>query len=217
MKNKHILVSVASLIIGVIACAVPDLPVGDGALYKDDFSGSDGGWGTGTDDKSSVEITNGEMVMQVFQSDYFVWSVPGEDSLENVHIEVTATNTGNSTSTAFGIVCAHQVTDQFYYFVLTSNGEYAIAKTALAQDDLFLTNNDTLATSPDIAVNAASYKIGADCGNGTLTLYVDGKQIDTVSDSTYTKGDVGLFAWTGTDTFAEIHFDDLIVTPLAAQ
>ena len=216
MKNKNVLVAVASLAVALLACALPKLPVGDGALFKDSFSNTDGGWGLGTDTQSSAEITDGEMVMQVFQSDYFVWSVPGEKDLENVHIEVVAKNTGGAAGTAFGIVCAHQVTDQFYYFVVTSNGDYAIAKTALAQDDVFLTNNDQLATSPDITANAASYRLGADCAsNGTLTLYVDGKQIDSVSDSTYTKGDVGLFTWTGNDPFTEIHFDDFVVTSLA--
>lgn len=216
MKNKNVLIAVASMAVALLACALPSVPVGDGALYTDNFSSDSGGWGTGTDTESSVEITGGEMVMQVFQSDYFVWSVPGEKDLENVHIEAMVKNTGGATGTAFGIVCAHQVTDQFYYFVVTSAGDYAIAKTALAQEDVFLTNNDQLATSPDITANAASYRLGADCAsNGTLTLYVDGKQIDSVSDSTYLKGDVGLFTWTGNDTFAEIRFDDFVVTSLA--
>jgi hypothetical protein len=87
--------------------------------------------------------------------------------------------------------------------------------TALAIDDVFLTNNDQWAVSDSITQNAASYRIGADCGNGALTLYVDGKQIDSVSDTSYAKGDVGLFAWTGTETSAAIQFDDIVVTSLA--
>jgi hypothetical protein len=215
MKLNKLLISGVSLVLMSLACAVPSLPGGDGALFKDDFSGTDGGWGVGTDDKSSVEIEGGELVMKVFTDRYFVWSVPGQDTLENVHLEVTAKNVSQSTGSGFGLVCDHQVTDQFYYFVVTSNGEYAIAKTAVAQDDLFLTNDDQLATSADIPVNAASYKIGADCASdGTLTLYVNGKKIDSVQDTTYAKGDVGMFTWTSSDPAAEVHFDDLVVTSL---
>ena len=215
MKRKNAVVSFVSMVLMSLACAVPSLPGGDAALFKDDFSGEGGGWGLGTDDKSSVEITGGEMVMKVFLDRYFVWSVPGQTDLENVHIEVTAKNSGGGSSTGFGLVCDHQVTDQFYYFVVTSNGEYAIAKTAVAKDDVFLTNNDQLGTSADIPTDAATYRIGADCGNGTLTLYVNGKKIDSVTDSTYAKGDVGMFTWTSKDASAEVHFDDLAVTSLS--
>jgi len=216
MKNKYILVTVATMVLALLACAVPNLPVGDGALFKDDFSGSDGGWGTGTDSDSSVEVSGGEFAMQIFKDSYYVWSHPGQDDLENVHIEVTAKNVGGGTATAFGIICAHQVTDQYYYFGISSTGDYVIAITRLAQDDVFLTNNDEWANSPDITPNAASYRIGVDCkADGTLTLYVDGKQIDSVQDATFTKGDAGLFAWTGSDTSADIRFDDFIVTSLA--
>lgn len=106
-------------------------------------------------------------------------------------------------------------TTTFYYFAITSAGDYAIAKTAVAKDDVFLTNNDQWAVSGSITQNAVSYRIGADCGNGALTLYVDGKQIDSVSDTSYAKGDVGLFVWTGTETSAAVHFDDIVVTSLA--
>jgi len=36
--------------------------------------------------------------------------------------------------------------------------------------------------------------VGADCNNGTLTLYVDGQRIDSVSDNTYGNGSIGVFA-----------------------
>ena len=68
-----------------------------------------------------------------------------------------------------------------------------------------------------IAENAASYRIGADCGNGTLTLYVDGNQIASVSDTTYTTGRVGVIAWSGDEApAADVLFDDFVVTRLAA-
>lgn len=215
MNKKAVIVSLAALALAALACAVPSLPVGDGSLFRDDFSSDSSGWGTGTDSESSVEYSGGQLVVQMYLDNYFVWSTPGEQDLENIHVEVTATNTTGESATAFGVICNHQVTDTFYYFAITSSGDYAIAKTAVAQDDLFLTNNDQWAVSDQIAKNAASYRIGADCGNGVLTLYVDGKQIDSVSDSSYTKGDVGLFAWTGTETNAEVRFDDLAVTSLA--
>ena len=45
--------------------------------------------------------------------------------------------------------------------------------------------------------NASSYRVSADCGNGRLTLYVDGQQIASVTDNTYGTGRAGLFTWSG--------------------
>lgn len=216
MNKKHYRIPVVLLALAALACAVPNLPLGDGSLFKDDFASDSSGWGTGTDAESSVEYSGGELTMKVFLDNYFVWSTPGMDNVDNVHIEVTAKNVAGEPQTAFGILCKHQVTDSYYYFAITSSGDYAIAKTAVAKDDEFLTNNGEWAISDDITTNAASYLIGADCNSdGTLTLYVDGKQIASVTDTSYSSGEVGLFVWTGEETNADIRFDDIVVTSLS--
>ena len=82
-------------------------------------------------------------------------------------------------------------------------------------DDVFLTNNDQWAKSDLIAKNAASYRMGADCGNGKLTLYVDGQQVASVDDMTYTSGGIALFVWSGKDaTKTDVSFDDFKMTNL---
>ena len=156
--------------------------------------------------------------MQIFKQNYFVWSTPpGDQDYENVHIEVKVINNGTDSTTAFGILCHQQtVTDSFYYFAVTPGGEYAIAKAALAATDVFLTNNDQWAQSDVIAQDAPSYLMGADCGNGTLTLYVDGQQIASVSDTSYVNGGVGVLAWSGEEAASgDVTFDDFVMTKLA--
>ena len=84
------------------------------------------------------------------------------------------------------------------------------------QTDVFLTNNDEWATSDLIAENSASYRLGADCGNGTLTLYVDGQQIASVSQihriqpalSVYSHGVRKI------SSAADVTFDDFVMTKL---
>ena len=54
-----------------------------------------------------------------------------------------------------------------------------------------------------------------DCGNGRLTLYVDGQLIDSVSDDSYTDGTSGLLVWSGEDiASADVSFDDFLITSL---
>lgn len=182
-------------------------------LLTDDFSVSRDGWGTLTDKDSSVEYDNKTLRMKLFQKNYVIWSRPNDKDYQNVHVEVTAMNHADST-TAFGIVCFQQSKDwSFYYLAMTAGGEYAIIEATDGQDDVVLSNSGKWGSSDLIAKDAASYRVGADCGSNTLTLYVDGKAIDSVTDSTYTSGHIGLFAWSGENVSSgDVSFDDFVMT-----
>jgi len=186
-------------------------------LMDDDFSNSRIQWGTGTDADSSVEYKDEALNFQVFTKNYIVWTTPNDKDYENIHMEVTVINNGTDSTTAFGFFCDKQypIDDSRYYFAITPAGQYAIAKAALAQTDVFLTNNDTWGHSDLIAKDAASYRVGADCGNGKLTLYVDGQEVASVEDTTYTSGRIAVFAWSGEEaTTTNVSFDDFKMTKL---
>jgi len=145
---------------------------------------------------------------------YFVWSTPSDEEYKNVHIEVTAFNHSTDSAGAFGIICNLQLTNTSYYFAITGAGEYAIGRYTFVGDTL-LTNGGEWGNSNLIKSGADSYRIGADCGSGTLTLYVDGQLIDSVSDTTYTSGKVALFAWSGKElNGTNISFDDFVMAKL---
>ena len=187
-----------------------------GALFEDDFSGGRTQWGTGTDADSSVEYLDETLNFQILTENYYVRTTANDKDYENVHMEVTVINNNTNSNTAFGLICYQQfIDDSYYYFAITPAGEYGIAKAALAQPDVFLTNNDEWGDSDLIAKDAASYRVGADCGNGKLTLYVDGQEIVSVDDSTYTTGGFGLFASSAVDAASvNVSFDDFVMTKL---
>ena len=202
--------------LSVPAATEASLPTGD-VILSDEFAPSrNSNWGTGTDADSSVEYDGDALRMKLFTKNYFVWSTPDMEDYQDVHIEVTVFSGDTDPTTSFGILCNQQVTDSaFYYLAMTPGGEYAIAKAAVAQTDVFLTNNDQWGASALISKNASSYRVGADCGHGTLTLYVDGRQIDSVSDSSYTAGGIGLLLWSGENVAAaNVSFDDFVATKL---
>lgn len=186
-------------------------------LLDEDFSVGRTKWGTGTDADSGVEYLDEALNFQIFTKNYIVWSTPNDSDYENVHMEVTLINNGTDSTTAFGFKCdmQHPITDSHYYFAVTAGGQYAIAKASLALDDVFLTNNDEWGDSDLIAKDAASYRVGADCGNGKLTLYVDGQQVASVDDTSYTSGGIALFAWSGKDAATtNVSFDDFKMTKM---
>jgi hypothetical protein len=191
-------------------------PNSGNVLLSDDFSSAQ--WGTGTDSDSAVEYANEALQFIVFTKNYFVWSTPNAKDYQNVHMEVTVLNNGTDSTTGFGLMCHQQASSKssFYYLAMTPAGEYAIAKATTDQSDVFLTNNDQWASSDLIAKDAASYRVGADCAsNGALTLYVDGQQIASISDVSYTNGGVAVFAWSGEEsTKTDVSFDDFLMVEL---
>ena len=230
-SNPKLFLAVAFLTLTVISCqaltnltgggsnstAVPgdQTPQSGDVILQDDFSAP--GWGTSTNSDSSVEYADEALQMIVNTKNWFVWSTPNDKDYENTHLEVNVVNNDTDPTTAFGIICNQQaVDDSFYYFAITPAGQYAIAEASLATSDVFLTNEDKWEYSDYIEKNAASYKIGADCGDGKLTLYVNGQQVDTVMDDTYKSGGVALFVWSGENsTSANVSFDDFLMTELA--
>ena len=197
------------------ATTVVDINTGS-VLLQDDFSVSRDGWGTLTDSDSSIEYKNDALHMLIFKENFVAWSTPNDQDYKNTHVEVTAFNNDTDPSTAFGLVCAQQPKSwSFYYLAITPNGEYAIIKATDGKDDELLTNNGKWGSSDLIPDKASSYRIGADCGNGKLTLYVNGKQIASASDNTYGSGHVGLFIWSGKKiASADVTFDDFLITSL---
>lgn len=186
----------------------------DNVILRDDFSSAR--WGVGTDVDSAVEYVNGTLNFDVFSEDYFVWSTPNGDSYANVRMEATVINNGTDSTTAFGFMCHKSAGNDFHYLVMTPAGQYAIAVAKEGERDVFLTNNDEWADSDLIAVNADSYRVGAECGNGRLSLFVDGQQVASVVDSTYTSGQVALLVWSGEDAgmVNNVSFDDFVMTKL---
>jgi serine/threonine protein kinase len=183
-------------------------------LLEDDFS-DDSIWGIITDTESAVEYDNNTLNMRIFRENWVIWSTPNDQDYRNVHMEVSVNTNDSDPTTAFGLICAQQPkTWSFYYLAATPGGEYAIIKATDGESDVFLTGDGKWAASDRIA-NKASYRVGADCGNGRLTLYVDGQQIASVTDSTYGTGRVGVFAWSGDKaSSADINFDDFILSSL---
>jgi len=223
-SNFKVLLATSILVLTAPACQAlgsgedtppfPDSESSDSVILNDDFSAIR--WGTGTDADSAVEYVDNTLNFIVYTNNYFVWSRPDDKTYSDVHMEVTVINHDTDSTTAFGLICNKFTDSDFYYGAMTPAGQYAIAKAATEETDLFLTNNDEWADSDRIAVNAPSYRVGMDCGNGRLALYVDGVEIASVTDSTYTSGRVAVFTWSGEETGlnTNLSFDDFAMTKL---
>ncbi len=187
-------------------------------LFQDDFTDTTI-WETENTSDDVIDYADGTLKIKIWSGEYFVWSNLLGKSFKDVHIEATVQDQSTDTAHSFGLVCGQQrsgghATVAHYWFGLDPNGYYEIGKRVVGKDDVVLTGNGDWATSEAFPKNAHSYRLGADCGHGTLTFYVNGTQIASVQDATYAEGGVGLFLWSGQGSAGPVTFDDVVITAL---
>ncbi len=196
------------------ASSPTQIPIVPGELIlEEDFSGPSSNWGLVDDENSLVYLDDAALRMVISKRNWFVWSSPNSIAYRDVYLETTVINNDTDQYTVFGLFCNQQTDGQsFYYFGITPAGQYAIARVDSGKLENFITNNGQWGYSSLIELNAPSYHIEAVCGDGALTLYVDGQQIDTVTDTTYSSGRAGVFIWSAEQaTRTDISFDDFLL------
>ena len=185
-------------------------------LFTDDFSDPDSGWNAAEDDSALRAYRAGQYVMEIFKTGWLIWDSPGQGGMSNTHTTVTITNAGESVDPTFGLICNYIDEGAFYFLGFGPDGYYGIGRVEADSTTLLTDPEKNLwQLSDDIEINAARYQVEAVCAaDGALTLIVNGVEIASVQDDTYTEGDVGVFAQSFEQLPVEVHFDDLTVVQL---
>lgn len=178
-------------------------------LFADDFSSTGKKWDQVSDVTRSTDYYNNAYRITVSKTDSDAWANPANQSFTDTRIEVDATKNGGPDDNDYGIICRYNAVDKYYYGVITSDGYYAIVKKT--PDGVQPLGKGTLLESDKITKGAATNHIRFDCVGSTLTLHVNGDQIDQQTDTDYTAGNIGLIAGTFSEVGTDILFDNLFV------
>jgi hypothetical protein len=185
-----------------------------GALFFDDFSGTqDCGWREYNQSGSvaAVNTEAGVLELSTSQPGQIWWTNPGRD-FDNVIITTTAAQVSGPDNNAYGVICRYQDENNFYIFLISGDGYYAIGKYQTGTPQIiYLTENQEYIPSDAIQKGAATNEIRASCVGNELGLQVNGVPLATVVDPTFVRGDVGAGVSTLDPGTAVIHFDDFRV------
>lgn len=224
MKHRfQFLMIVATLVLATLACSLTSgsssggqtTPASDGespasdVLFQDDFSSTNSGWDRVDNEEGMTDYQDDGYRIYVPTDDTELWANPGLD-FGDVQIEVDALRQAGPEDNDFGVICRYQDVDNFYYMLITSDGYYGIFKVKDGDANL-LGGSDSMGTSSKIKSGSETNHIRADCVGDTLTLYVNGQELDSQQDSDFATGDVGLIAGTYTEAGTDIWFDNFTV------
>ena len=122
-----------------------------------------------------------------------------------------ATKLGGPDDNAFGVICRYQDTNNFYKFYLTSDGYAGVIKEENGNTTVISSADGKMPPVEGINQGAATNHVRVDCIGDTLTLYANGTQVATATDSSFTGGDVGLVAATYDTAGTDILFQNFFV------
>lgn len=217
MKKRIWLVLVWIWIAPLSACTLFDSSSedscdGGGSLLQDDFSGTQScGWAEYNRGGTVVAIEEGVMQISTSTPGQIFWSNPGRN-FDDVIITVQARQSAGPNDNAYGVMCRYQDESNFYLFLISGDGYYMIGKYETGEATIqYLTNSNEFIFSDTINQGIATNQIRASCIGDELSLSINGIPLLTVTDSTFSSGDVGLGVSTFEPGTAVVQFDDLRV------
>ncbi len=221
--NKKVFFALAVLVLAALACSsttvstpATQTPVGGGGnsqqiLFHDDFSDVNSGWDHSSTQNGLTDYANGGYEIHVTATSMNKWANPSKVFQSDVRIEVDATKLGGPDDNAFGVMCRYQDVDNYYKFYITSDGYAGVIKEVNGTSTVISSADGKMPQVNGINPGTATNHIRVDCIGDNLTLYANGTQVATATDSSYTGGDVGLVAATYDTSGTDILFKNFYV------
>ncbi len=220
MKKWMTILFLAGLAATVLAAcgltgAAQDACTDGGSLFEDDFSGDQNcGWQTYSQGGTVVEIADGSLNMSTSQPGQIWWTNPGRE-FDDAVISAQVRQVSGPNDNAYGVICRYQDENNYYIFLISGDGYYAIGKYQTGNDQItYLTEGGQYVFSEVIRQGVDTNQIQAGCVGNQLSLAVNGIPLATVEDPTFVRGDVGTAVSILEPGTLSISFDDFrVVAP----
>jgi len=180
-------------------------------LYQDNLLDSNSGWVHRQTASSNMDYVGGGYHINITTTDLMAVSIAQHSFQSDVSIEVDAAKTAGPDDNYIGVICRYQDVDNFYFFAISSDGYAGIAM--FKAHAMSILSGSSFESSSAVNQGAATNHIRADCIGKALTLYVNGTQVSSITDSTFgSGGDVGLLARANGTSGVDILFSNLVVS-----
>jgi hypothetical protein len=209
VRDSSILVLLAILL---SACQVSSIifesPSG-AVLYQDDFSDSSSGWENFHDpEKGTMDYFDSFYRVQVLGEYQMLTTGPGL-KFTDVKLASDMLKVVGSTNDMFGLVCRMEDQQNFYFFVISSDGYYGIGKVIDGVQSML--GSTGMVPSEIISMGMAKNHLQADCICKNLILSINGQELVSTEDVEISAGDVGIIVGTMQDSENVVLFDNFSV------
>ncbi len=185
-----------------------------GVLLEDDFSDPASGWEVGNYGEGSVGYKDGAYFVLSTVDGKQLWGVANR-TFDNLIVEVEARQVSApaNDNNAYGVGCRIQPNGDGYYFYISGDGYYRIAKSAGGDHQPLV----DWTSSGLINQGNSTNRLRVVCDSSHLALSVNGQLLAEAEDFTFSEGDIAFSVGTFEDDPTEVHFDNVRVTAPGAS
>lgn len=210
MKKSCLMALLSVLILAACLPVTPSEPLVSGApgavLYSDDFSDNTSGWDRVLNDGGIMDYDSGGYRILVRGAKMNFWSTP-PGNFGDVRIEADVTRLNGPLENRAGLICRYQ-NGNYYFFVISSDGYYAIGKFTSGQAILI---GQEMMVASDVIHSDGVNHLRADCIGETLTFYVNEMQVASTQDTDLASGGVGVLAGSFEEPGVDVLFQNFVV------
>jgi hypothetical protein len=176
---------------------------GDPAV-SDNFSRNSGQWSVDTGRDALRAISRGRLLINVPEEDLFRWATLDTGNLyKDFYVEVDAEPLAGPADGMMGIVFRYTDADNFYTFLTSADGYYALIAFVDGEVDRLVDWSESDALDPGGENTLGVLAVGRE-----LAIFANDEELERVTDRSFAEGDIALLAGTNSDAGLEVAFDD---------
>lgn len=183
--------------------------VQDIVLFADDFSDPTSGWPTVQNNQGGYGYQQDGYHIFINEINAVFWAKTSRQD-DDISIYVDAKPISENRNGYYGLLCRIQDDENFYYFVIQSNGNYNIGKYKNAEFQPLL--SEVWLQSNAINQSNQTNRLQADCLGNRLRFYVNNVLLGEVVDTDFTSGFSGVLAANLDSQRFEVIFNNFLIT-----
>jgi hypothetical protein len=156
----------------------------------------------------SSDYVDGAYRIEVKQKNFEAWSIPGLE-FSDVLIDVKVEKVAGPDNNIFGVICRYSKPNNFYFFLISSDGFAGIG--IYHDGERTLLTGENMLPAESINTGANSNNLHVECIGEDLSLFVNDVMVYEVKSTELQSGDVGVIAGTYETSGVEIEFDQFRV------
>ena len=209
--NKQIALFFLFFTLILVGCTQNLAPQTDSRTYLlvDDFQRMTSAWDTlESTDGSAIGYYDGWLLFLINAPDKEYISTP-KGIYSDIRLEAVAKKLSGSEDNYFGLVCRYQDENNYYAFLISSDGYFGVVK--VLDGAYSLLNANMMQFSAAIYQGEEFNHLHAGCIGKDLIFYVNKQFLAAVQDDAFSSGEVGLFAGSGNEPNVAIGFDSFVI------
>ncbi len=190
------------IIVALLSACAP----GASLPFRESFDDARNGWTLTQSSQAEIAIGGGQLSIAVNQPDSLAWSVAAGKTFDDFTLDVDATPLSGPDDNDYGVIVRHLDDEDFYRFEISGDGYYNVQKRQKGKWEKLVAD---WTESSAIRKGKATNHLRVVCAGNTATFYVNQVKLIQVTDDSFKRGQVGVFAGTLAEPGVRVAFDNL--------